>query len=170
MKKLPEKIYRAHIITLSDRAYRGEYEDLSGMVIREELGKFFTANEVESKISYALIPDDESMLAQEVRKALDSGTDMIFTCGGTGIGPRDITPEVIKPFIEKEIPGIMDLIRIKYGLQKPNAVISRSIAGIHKKTFIYTLPGSVKAVKEYMSEILQLQKHLLFMLYGIDAH
>ncbi len=169
-KKLPAKLYKACVITLSDRAYRGEYEDRSGPEIRSLLRHFFEKEGVEYEISHTVLPDDEQMLKAEIEKALAEKTDFLFTSGGTGIGPRDITPEVVKPFIHKEIPGIMDLIRIKYGLQKPNAAISRSIAGIHRNTFIYTLPGSVRAVREYMEEILKVQRHLVFMLYGIDVH
>ena len=94
----------------------------------------------------------------------------MFTTGGTGIGPRDFTPEVAKKLIEKEIPGIMENIRIKYGQLVPNALLSRGVAGIMGQTQLYCLPGSVKAVKEYMVEILKTLEHLIFMLYGIDTH
>ncbi len=96
--------------------------------------------------------------------------NIIFTTGGTGIGPRDITVDVIKPFITKEIPGIMELIRVKYGLNKPNAVLSRGVAGLAGNALIFTLPGSVKAVKEYMNEIRTLLCHTVLMQYGIDSH
>jgi molybdenum cofactor synthesis domain-containing protein len=169
-KKLPDKIYKAMIITLSDRAFRGEYQDRSGPEIESYLHSFFEENAMQYRINRTIIPDEEEALVREMEKALSGEVDFVFTSGGTGIGPRDITPEVVESFILKEIPGIMDLIRIKYGLLKPNAVISRSVAGLHNNTFIYTLPGSVKAVQEYMTEILKIQKHLIFMLYGIDAH
>jgi len=73
--------------------------------------------------------------------------DFIFTTGGTGIGHRDITVDVVKPLLDKEIPGIMDMIRMKYGMEKPNALISRSVAGLMNNTMVFTLPGSVRAVK-----------------------
>ncbi len=169
-KKLPDKLYKAHVITLSDRAYRGEYEDRSGAEIKIFLRDFFEKEGLRYEIAYTLLPDDEQLLEAEIEKVLAGEVDFLFTTGGTGIGPGDITPEVVSPYIHKEIPGIMDLIRIKYGLQKPNAAISRSVAGLHKHTFIYTLPGSVRAVREYMEEILKVQRHLIFMLYGIDVH
>ena len=103
-------------------------------------------------------------------RASGNDFDIIFTTGGTGIGPRDITPEVVKPLLDKEIPGIMESIRIKYGMEKPNALLSRSIAGVMKKSLIYTLPGSVRAVNDYMSEILKTLEHLIYMQRGIDAH
>ncbi|HPV56251.1 MAG TPA: hypothetical protein PKW61_03920, partial [Tenuifilaceae bacterium] len=72
--------------------------------------------------------------------------------------------------LDKEIPGIMEMIRLKYGAEKPNALLSRGVAGLMGKTFVYTLPGSVKAVREYMAEIVKTQKHLFLMLMGIDSH
>jgi molybdopterin adenylyltransferase len=91
---------------------------------------------------------------------------VIFTTGGTGIGPRDITPEVVTEFSDKLVPGIMDHIRMKYGQTIPNALLSRSVAAVKDKTLIYTLPGSVKAVTEYMDEILKTIDHLFKMLNG----
>ena len=87
-----------------------------------------------------------------------------------GLDEKDITVDVVKPLLHKEIPGIMDYIRYKYGSEKPNALISRSIAGIINKTMIFTLPGSVKAVTEYMTEITKVLNHLILMLHDIDAH
>jgi molybdopterin biosynthesis enzyme MoaB len=95
---------------------------------------------------------------------------MIFTTGGTGIGPRDITVDVISSLLTKEIPGVMEFIRVKYGAENPAALLSRGKAGISGKSLIYTLPGSLKAVDEYMSEILKTLKHTFLMLYSVDAH
>jgi molybdopterin biosynthesis enzyme MoaB len=72
--------------------------------------------------------------------------------------------------LDKQIPGIMELIRVKYGLKKPNALLSRGVAGTMGKTIVYTLPGSVKAVSEYLSEITKTMEHTLYMLHGIDKH
>ena len=95
---------------------------------------------------------------------------MIITSGGTGIGPKDITVETVRPLLTKEIPGIMEYIRVKYGSHKPNALLSRGVAGIIGKSLIYTIPGSVKAADEYMAEILKTLNHTILMQYGIDAH
>jgi len=78
--------------------------------------------------------------------------------------------DTIRPLLSKEIPGIMDHIRLKYGAEKPNALLSRSIAGTRGRSLIYTLPGSVRAVDEYMDEISRSLKHTLLMLHGIDTH
>ena len=96
--------------------------------------------------------------------------DVIFTTGGTGIGPRDFTPETVRSILDKEIPGIMELIRVKYGMEKPAALLSRGVAGVAGKTLIYTLPGSVKAVSEYCNEILPTIEHSMYMIEGIDSH
>jgi len=165
---LPER-FEALIITLSDRAYRGEYQDLSGPAIKERMSDFFDSQKWDYSISMLLIPDDAVILQEKIREAREH-TDFIFTTGGTGIGPRDITVDAIKPLLAKDIPGIMEFIRIKYGAEKPNALLSRGIAGITGKSLIYTLPGSVRAVNEYMTEILKTLKHTVLMQHGIDTH
>ena len=97
-------------------------------------------------IERALIPDDSSELGKLLEEAKDR-YNIIITTGGTGIGPRDITVETIRPLLEKEIPGIMEFIRVKYGATHPAALLSRGVAGIAGKSIVYTLPGSVRAVK-----------------------
>jgi molybdopterin adenylyltransferase len=161
------KIFKVLVITLSDRASKGEYEDRSGPKVSEALTTFFEMNNFHYEIDNVIIPDNKADLEKLINT---SDYDFIFTTGGTGIGPRDITVDVIQPLLDKEIPGIMDMIRMKYGMKKPNALISRSIAGVVGQTMIFALPGSVRAVNEYMSEITKVLKHLLLMLYSIDAH
>ena len=164
------KILDIQVITLSDRASAGEYEDKSGPHIKILSETFFSKTKRLTKITNHLIPDDPKMLTQLIKKAISTGADVVFTTGGTGIGPRDFTPETIRPILDKEIPGIMELIRVKYGMEKPAALLSRGIAGVAGKTLIYAMPGSVKAVTEYCNEILPTIEHSLFMLAGIDSH
>jgi molybdenum cofactor synthesis domain-containing protein len=185
------KVISIQIITLSDRASRGEYEDRSGPRINELLTDFFTLHpspltphhspltihhspltihHSPLTIHHSLIPDNPEMLKELLIQAKEDQTDIVFTTGGTGIGPKDFTPDVVRPFLDKEIPGIMEMIRVKYGAEKPNALASRSIAGVMKQTLVFTLPGSVKAVNEYMAEILPTLNHLILMLHGIDRH
>jgi len=163
------KVFQIHIITLSDRASQGEYEDLSGPAIKESVEMLFSVKGYKCEVHNHIIPDSRRKLKNRLEKLFNTA-DLIITTGGTGIGPRDITVDTVKPFLQKEIPGIMDLVRMKYGMEKPNAVISRSIAGVRKKTLVFCLPGSPKACKEYMTEINQVLFHLYMMLYGIDAH
>jgi molybdopterin adenylyltransferase len=166
--KFPEK-FEILIITLSDRASKGEYEDLSGPAIEMQISKFFSSINLACSIKRVLIADDADRLKELVTRYV-ADKDIIFTTGGTGIGPRDITIETVKPLLTKEIPGIMEFIRIKYGMEKPNALLSRGLSGLIGNCLIYTLPGSVKAVNEYMSEITKTLEHTLYMLYGIDKH
>lgn len=164
------KVFSVRIITLSDRASRGEYEDKSGPRIKELLEEFFILHSSFFTFHYSLIPDDPDQLRGLLNQAKQEKTDLVFTTGGTGIGPKDFTPEVVRPFLDKEIPGIMEMIRIKYGKEKPNALASRSIAGVMQQSLVFTLPGSVKAVNEYLAEILPAINHLVLMLHGIDQH
>lgn len=165
---LPEE-YKALVITLSDRAHSGVYEDLSGPCVKERLAEFFGSEGWNCNINLTLIPDDSSIL-HKLLKSAGIDYNVIITTGGTGIGPRDITVETVKPLLVKEIPGIMEFIRIRYGTEKPDALLSRGVAGIIGNSLIYTLPGSVKAVNEYMDEILKTLKHTIYMQYGIDTH
>ena len=152
------------VITLSDRATRGEYEDRSGPEIESILRSTFQPLEVER----VLIGDEPDQLQEQIRRTAEF--DVIITTGGTGIGPRDITPDVVNPMLDQEIPGIMEFIRTKHGERLPSALLSRSVAGVIGTTLIYTLPGSVKAVREYMEEILRSMEHALQMIQDIDAH
>jgi molybdenum cofactor synthesis domain-containing protein len=164
------RVIKTTVITLSDRASQGIYADKSGKEIEKRVTEFWKAEKRLSTMDYILIPDNAEMLENAIRQAVENGSDFIFTTGGTGIGPKDITPDVVKPMFNKEIPGIMDLIRIKYGSEKPAALISRSVAGVIGKTLVYCLPGSTTAVNEYLDEILKTVKHSLYMIHALDLH
>jgi molybdenum cofactor synthesis domain-containing protein len=164
------KVFSVRIITLSDRASQGEYEDKSGPRIKELVEEYFKNNSSLFTLHSSLIPDDELLLKDILLKCKEEKTDLIFTTGGTGIGPRDFTPDVVRHLLDKEIPGIMEMIRTKYGKEKPNALASRSIAGVMRQSLVFTLPGSVKAVNEYLAEILPTINHMVFMLHGLDRH
>ena len=166
---IPKQI-KIQVITLSDRASKGIYEDKSGPFAAKVLKDFFEEENRPVNITTQVIPDDEKKLEQMLLQAVTDKTDIIVTTGGTGIGSRDITPDVVKKMLDKEIPGIMELIRYKYGSVKPNALISRSVAGVIGKSLVYTLPGSVKAVKEYLDEITKTLEHSIRMINDIDSH
>jgi molybdenum cofactor synthesis domain-containing protein len=166
--KLPTK-FKAQIITLSDRAAAGVYDDLSGPAIKEMLDNYFQSIGWELSSEIVVIADDVSRLRYLINET-SQDVNIIITTGGTGIGPRDMTVDVVEPMLEKTIPGIMELIRVKYGMEKPNALLSRGVVGIKGVSLIYTLPGSLKAVKEYMGEILKTMQHAIYMQYGVDAH
>lgn len=166
---IPRKL-KIGIITLSDRAEKGIYEDKSGPAIREASEKFFAKKYRQTDFDYKLIADNAEILERHLEELVKNSYDVIFTTGGTGIGPRDITPDVVKPMLDKEIPGIMEMIRVKYGQMKANTLISRSVAGVMGQTLIYTLPGSQRAVHEYLAEILPTIEHSVYMIHGLDLH
>lgn len=162
------KIYKCLVITMSDRASRGEYEDKSGPLLKQLVQEYFETNGRKIVFEMVILPDEEDALLDKV--ILSHNYDLIFTTGGTGIGKRDITPDVIKGVLDKEIQGIMELIRTKYGAEKPNALLSRGVAGVKGNTLIFTIPGSPKAIKEYIDEINKIIFHAFLMLAGIDGH
>jgi molybdenum cofactor synthesis domain-containing protein len=164
------KILKILVVTLSDRASSGVYTDRSGPRVTGVLTDYFKDKNWQLEIMNIILPDDAKKLEQTLAQALDDKVDIIFTCGSTGIGSRDIAPETVESVCDRTIPGIMENIRIKYGKDKPSALLSRSIAAIEGTTQIYTLPGSVRAVEEYLSEILKTLEHAILMIHGIDAH
>ncbi len=161
---------KVNIITLSDRAYNGEYEDKSGPKIKELLTSHFNNSHFSAEFANILIPDSATQLKSEINKAILNKSDIIITTGGTGIGARDITVDTIKPLLDKEILGIMEAIRVKYGQTIPSALLSRSIAGMIENSLIYTLPGSVNAVTEYINEITRSLNHAILTIKNIDLH
>lgn len=161
---------RIRIITLSDRADRGEYEDRSGPRAEELLRAHYKGGRQHLILERAVLPDDACRLKAGLQDARDAGVDVVFTTGGTGVGPRDITPDVVATMADRLIPGIIEHIRVTYGAAKPNALLSRSVAAVLGRTLVFTLPGSVKAVNEYLNEILKILDHAIYMLHGLDAH
>ena len=153
------------VITMSDRASRGIYEDKSGPLASQMFTQFLSNKGKHVQIKSVILPDSEEQL-KETMLLLLKQVDIICITGGTGIAPRDITPDVVKPMLTKEIPGIMEMIRVKYGMQFPNTLISRALAGVIKNVLVYAIPGSPKAVKEYLTEILPTIIHSLKMLKG----
>lgn len=162
--------FRIAVITLSNRASAGEYPDKSGPEIVNILNNFSHVSKRECATVYRLIPDNAQLLKELIEEFSGENYNFIFTTGGTGVGPLDITPEVVRTLLDYEIPGIMEYIRVKFGTNMPAALLSRGIAGIKGDTFIFTLPGSVKAVNEYMNEITPLMEHLFYMRMGLDTH
>lgn len=164
------KIYKVMVITISDKAYKGIYDDRSGPTVVNRVDEFFQSIKWQYSVDTMTISKDDRMLRGNLLKAKAMDYDLVITTGGTGIGEHDITPDVVRELLDKEMLGIMEMIRVKYGAENPNALLSRGVAGIMGKSFIYTLPGSVKAVNEYMDEITKTLEHLFLMRMGIDAH
>ncbi len=164
------KVFKVKIVVLSDRASAGVYEDKSGKLIDKRTKEWFLSKNMRVDIDTLIIPDEKAELKNLVIDAFEKNTDIVFTTGSTGIGERDIAPETIAPLLEKQISGIMELVRVKYGMKNPNAVLSRSLAGTNGKTLLFALPGNPKAVNEYLTEIFSVLFHSLLMLHGINGH
>ncbi len=164
------RTFTLKVITLSDRASKGIYEDRSGPMIVEEMKHWFHANKLRHSVSSVILPDDREAFSRELEDAVKKGIDLVFTTGGTGLGSRDIAPDVAVEHMERQIPGIMELIRVKHGMVNPNAALSRSIAGQAGKTLIFVLPGSTRAIREYMEEIGKSLRHMILMVNDIDSH
>ena len=138
---------RVAVLTVSDRRFRGERKDLSGPLLKELATKL--GAEV---ISYATVPDEEAQIRAALLDLADKqGVDLVLTTGGTGPAPRDVTPEATRAIIEREMPGLAELMRLEgYRKYTPFAVLSRAVAGIRGKTLIVNLPGNPQAVRESM--------------------
>ncbi len=155
------------LITLSDRASGGDYEDISGPTAKSYLENAFATRTL--SFTTSIIPDDTHAFTATLRTHIGTA-DLIFTLGSTGIGPRDIAPDVTRTVIEKEIPGIGEAMRA-YSLQfTKNAMLSRATAGLSGKTLIVNLPGSPKAVKEILGYITDIIGHSIHMIQGEDVH
>ncbi len=164
------KTFRVSIMTLSDRASKGVYADHSGEAIREQIQNYFMDRGRLCDITKQILPDSATLLRKTLNAELTMpSADMIFTTGGTGIGLRDITIETVRPFLHKELSGIPEFIRLKYGQTNPRALLSRSICGTRGRSLIFCLPGSVKAVQEYLDEIVPQLDHVLAMIHDIDT-
>lgn len=157
---------KAVVITLSDRAYKGIYEDKSGDLILKWLKEELNFLEVEK----FLIPDEEKFLKKIFENSLKKNVNLIITTGGTGFGKRDITPEVTEKFIKKKANGVSEYLRLKGLEETPFSSLSRGIAGSNGKTFIINLPGSVKAVKNNLKTLKEILPHIIDSILGIEEH
>lgn len=157
-------------VTLSDRANNGVYEDQSGPLLRQRLTNHFKSSQWRAAVDLRLLPDDREKLLELVEEARRTNCSILITNGGTGLGPRDITPDVIRPLLTRELPGIMEYIRVKYSPTLPAAMLSRSLAGMIGTMLVYVLPGSRRAVDEYLDVILSTLDHGLRMIAGFDQH
>jgi molybdenum cofactor biosynthesis protein MoaC len=157
-----ERKIRAAIVVISDSVSAGTREDRSGRVIEEELKKWNV-----EVVSYKTLPDEMDQIEKElIRLADELKVDLILTTGGTGLGPRDVTPEATKKVIEKEVSGIIEAARMYGQRRTPLSMLSRAIAGVRKNTLIINMPGSPRAAREYMTVLFPAIFHAYLMLEG----
>jgi len=155
-------MFSVGILTLSDKGSRREREDRSALEIRRLLSSFPAQVE-----AYEIIPDEEEGIVQKLLEWVDGKKlDLILTTGGTGLSPRDVTPEATRRVLHKEIPGIAEAMRAEGRAFTPMAMLSRAVAGIRSRTLIVNLPGSPQAVRENLTVILPVLKHALEKIQG----
>jgi molybdopterin adenylyltransferase len=152
----------AGVITLSDKGSRGERVDLSGPEVTrmlQEIGIETTC--------YEVVPDEADVIEKKLIELVDNRRlDLVVTTGGTGVSPRDVTPDATLKVIDREIPGMAEAMRRESMLKTPHAMISRAVAGIRKTTLIINLPGSPKGVRENLAVILPALKHAIEKIKG----
>ena len=159
---IPEGKMTAGILIISDRSASGERQDECGERIKRALRKIDA-----QAVRFKIIPDDADTIASSLKKwSDDGGIDLIITSGGTGLSPRDVTPEATKKILAREAPGLAEMMRVESAKKTKFAYLSRGLAGIRKKTLIVNLPGSPKAVKECMEILSPLLPHAIEVMKG----
>ena len=154
-------MYKASVITVSDRAYSGDYTDRSGPAVKELLQA--NGYQVEESI---IIPDEKKSIIETLLAQCEKDINLIITTGGTGFSKRDVIPEATREVIEREASGIAEYMRMKSAEITPHAILSRGIAGLRGDSLIINLPGSPKAATENLGFILPAIRHGLDMLSG----
>jgi molybdopterin adenylyltransferase len=157
---------RVAVVTVSDSVIAGTREDLSGPAVRDRAESFgWTVTAIH------VVPDESHWIAELLRGLADGGgISLIVTTGGTGVALRDVTPEATREVIEKEIPGLGELMRSEGLKFTPKAVLSRALAGVRGRTLIVNLPGSPKGALESLDAIAKLVPHVLELLEGRTSH
>lgn len=152
---------KAGILTASDKGSRGEREDQSAQVIKEMLtAAGFLVQD------YQVVPDEYSIIKRMLIRMCMDGLDLVVTTGGTGLGPRDVTPDATLSVVEKIVPGIGEAMRAASLVKTPHAVLSRAVAGVRGKTLIVNLPGSPVACRECLEVIVAALPHAVSVLKG----
>jgi molybdopterin adenylyltransferase len=155
-------VFNTSVITVSDKGHRGEREDRSGQAIRERLhGSPFHV------IDHRIVPDERDEIRLALIDTIDNmGLDLVLTTGGTGLSPRDVTPDATLEVIEKDVPGFAEAMRAESMRKTPHAMISRAVCGIRKSSLIINLPGSPKGAIECLEVVLPALPHALSKLKG----
>ncbi len=164
------KLIKIYVLTISTRAYQKIYKDKSGPLIVQMMKEHYKKTGRKVQIAHQIVPDDPPLIKQKVEFSAKNEIDLLITTGGTGVGTADFTYETIQPMLSKEIPGLPEYIRNKYAKNNLKALSSRSLAGFIGYMLLFSIPGSEKAVKEYVTELLKSIDHLTYMRHGLDIH
>jgi molybdopterin adenylyltransferase len=155
-------MFNIGIITISDGVWRKERPDDSNQAIRESLPP-----EEFRVVKYEVVPDEVKAISGKLIEWADGGSvDVIITTGGTGLAPRDVTPEATLSVLDKVVPGLVEVMRVQTFAKTPFSTLSRAVAGVRKKCLIINLPGSPKAVRECLEVVLPAIPHALQVLKG----
>jgi molybdenum cofactor synthesis domain-containing protein len=155
---------KALVLTVSDRASKGEAEDTAGPAAVQALAGMGIEADVE------VVPDGVEPVSEALRAAVVVGRPLVLTAGGTGVAARDLTPEATRLVIEREAPGIAEALRAASLAVTPHGMLSRGVAGVARTTLIVNLPGSEKAVRESMEVLAPVLGHALRLLAGDTGH
>jgi molybdenum cofactor synthesis domain-containing protein len=154
---------RAAVITVSDRSHGGLRHDSSGPLLASLLSELgFAVGAV------VVVPDEVGAIQAAVREAVADGVDVVATTGGTGFAPRDVTPEAVRPLLEREAPGIVEALRQHRRDEVPTTILSRAVAGTVGSAFVVTLPGSTGGVRDGVAVLAPVVGHLVAQLRGGD--
>ena len=155
-------MFNLGILTISDRGWRGQRHDESGEVVRDRLSL------LDSRVvKYEVIPDEADVIAAKISEWVDEGSvDIILTTGGTGLGPRDVTPEATLSVVDKVVPGFPEAMRAQTFATTPLAMLSRAVAGVRGRCLIINLPGSPRAVRECLEVIIPVIPHAIEIIKG----
>ncbi|MDX6199004.1 MAG: hypothetical protein QOJ79_2155 [Actinomycetota bacterium] len=154
---------RAAVITVSDRSHGGLRHDSSGPLLASLLGELgFVVGDV------VVVPDEVDAVQAAVRAAAVDGNDVVVTTGGTGFAPRDVTPEAVRPLLERDAPGIVEALRQYRRDEVPTTILSRAVAGTVGRSFVVTLPGSTGGVRDGVAVLAPVVGHLVAQLRGGD--
>ncbi len=160
------RVIRAAVLTVSDRSAKGERPDEGGPAVRSALTELCGA-EISA---FAIVPDDQEEIQSQLRRWCSESLDLIVSTGGTGVSPRDRTPEAVRAVIDIEVPGFAERMRLETGRSLPEAYLSRGLAGVRGRTLILALPGSPRGAVDCLAAVANIIPHAISVVRGDARH